>query len=420
MVGIIKILSTKKYILKGEELVLMNSRKYTSKERVKVIFEHEEPDRVPLGELAISEKIASKLLGREALVQCGGMFNKLANKLLNEGKRDELVERHSKDTVELNKKLELDLVFLGPRVFSLKYAKLKEIKTNTWITKDNANGIWFKYVYSPESNTYIQVESSINQKGFFELEKYIDSLEQFLEKGCPSDAGEFDVLQNIIDAVGNEKFIVGNIKEPFPIDESWFPLFLEGLIIKPDLIERYVKVLTKLAILKIEKQVRIGVDAIYGGKDWAGRNGLIISPEHFKQFILPYFKEIIDYCHQKNIFYIKHTDGNVMPIIEEFLVDSNVDGFHAIEPAAGMDICKLKKDYGDNVTFIGNIDCAGVLEKGTEEEVKDAVKECIKKVSPGGGHILSSSNSIHSGIPCRNYLAMIEAAKKYGQYPIKI
>jgi uroporphyrinogen decarboxylase len=47
-----------------------------------------------------------------------------------------------------------------------------------------------------------------------------------------------------------------------------------------------------------------------------------------------------------------------------------------------------------------------------------AVKECILKASPAGGYILSSSNSIHSGVKPENFLAMVEAAKKFGKYPI--
>jgi uroporphyrinogen decarboxylase len=46
------------------------------------------------------------------------------------------------------------------------------------------------------------------------------------------------------------------------------------------------------------------------------------------------------------------------------------------------------------------------------------VKETIAKASPGGGHILASSNSIHPAVKPENYLAMVEAARKYGNYPI--
>ena len=67
--------------------------------------------------------------------------------------------------------------------------------------------------------------------------------------------------------------------------------------------------------------------------------------------------------------------------------------------------------------MLGNIDCRHLLPFGTEEEVEEAVKETIEKAAPGGGYIISSSNSIHPGCKAENYMAMIKAAHKYGGYP---
>ena len=78
----------------------------------------------------------------------------------------------------------------------------------------------------------------------------------------------------------------------------------------------------------------------------------------------------------------------------------------------------MKQKYGKQVCLIGNIDCARLLCEGSEEEVEAAVKECIRRAAPRGGHIISSSNSIHSSVKPKNYAAMIKAAKKYGKYPI--
>ena len=85
-----------------------------------------------------------------------------------------------------------------------------------------------------------------------------------------------------------------------------------------------------------------------------------------------------------------------------------------------MDIGEVKKVYGDRVAIHGNIDCAHLLTFGKPEDVRNAVKDCIHKASPGGGHILSSSNSIHAGVPPENFIAMVEAAREYGEYPIRV
>ena len=76
--------------------------------------------------------------------------------------------------------------------------------------------------------------------------------------------------------------------------------------------------------------------------------------------------------------------------------------------------------YGNKIAVIGNIDYSHLLTFGTPTQVREAVRECIKTVSPGGGHILASSNSIHSGVTPENFIAMVEAVKEFGIYPIKI
>jgi len=394
----------------------MPSGQLSPKQRVKTAFNHQEPDRVPIGELAISEHLASELLGREAWVVSGGTFSgKIANRMLMEGRRDELVERHCADTAELIEKLDLDLTFFPGVRFPKNPAIPVQIKENEWLVEDKANDMWFLYAYSPDSDTYSNIDCSIRQRGFSELEKYVKMLEHKLAEG-PIAAGELDFCEYIVKRLGGDRFVIGNIQEGFPSDQSWLELYLEGLLEEPELIQRYMEVKTKIAVANIEAQAKIGVDAVYGGKDFAGTNGLMLSPNHFRQFILPYLQELSQACHNNRIRFVKHEDGNINIILREFLLESGIDAYHAIEPVAGMDIARIKEEYGDKVTLIGNIDCAGVLMDGTEEEIELTVAECIGGVSAGGGHILSSSNSIHAGVPLKNYLTMLRAARKYGVY----
>ncbi len=76
----------------------------------------------------------------------------------------------------------------------------------------------------------------------------------------------------------------------------------------------------------------------------------------------------------------------------------------------------MKRLVGDRICLIGNIDCGELLSHGTPEQVDQAVKQAIEDGSPGGGFMLSSSNSIHSSVNPANYVAMIEAGRKYGVY----
>ena len=160
-----------------------------------------------------------------------------------------------------------------------------------------------------------------------------------------------------------------------------------------------------------------GAEVIMIGDDYAGKDGPLMSPAHFKEFILPGLKKIVQAIKKQGGYVVKHTDGNIWPIID-MIVEAGIDGLHPLEPPAGMDIGKVKKLYGDHICVMGNIDCSHTLSFGTPAEVVREVKECILKASIGGGHIMMSSNSIHSGVKPENYVAMVKATKEYGRYPI--
>jgi uroporphyrinogen decarboxylase len=142
-----------------------------------------------------------------------------------------------------------------------------------------------------------------------------------------------------------------------------------------------------------------------------------MSVKQFEAFVLPYLKRVVQTAKRLGVPFIKHTDGNLWLIID-MIVDSGIDALDPIEPIAGMDIGKVKRKYGGRIAVIGNVDCSYVLPLGSEKEVEDAVKETIAKASPGGGHVMASSNSIHPAVKPSNYMLMIELAKKYGTYPI--
>lgn len=161
-----------------------------------------------------------------------------------------------------------------------------------------------------------------------------------------------------------------------------------------------------------------GVDGIWGGVDWASNRGPVFSPRHFRQFVFPRLKQIADLCHRFGAPYIKHTDGNVNILLDD-LVAAGVDAFHAIEPRASMDIVQLKRDYGQYLVLIGNVDCSSVLVDGPEDAVRAQTAEIIRAVAPGGGFVLSSSNSIHPGVNPEFYLAMLDTAREVGSYPIR-
>ncbi len=117
--------------------------------------------------------------------------------------------------------------------------------------------------------------------------------------------------------------------------------------------------------------------------------------------------------------YIKHLDGNTNRLLDLLVYEVGIDAHHPIEPSAGMDIFALKKQYGDRITLMGNLDCGELLTHGTVEDVAAQARALVRGLAAGGGYIFSSSNSIHDGVKLENLYAMLDTVKKYGRYPIQ-
>jgi uroporphyrinogen decarboxylase len=143
----------------------------------------------------------------------------------------------------------------------------------------------------------------------------------------------------------------------------------------------------------------------------------MVSPKHTARFIAPSLKQVVDYCHSRKVPCLKHTDGNIWNIFE-IIIGTGVDAIHPIDPLAGMDLGEVKVKYGDKLCLMGNVDCGELLSWGTKEEVREIVKDCIRKAGKGGGYICMSSNVIHAAVNPENYIEMVQSVREYGRYPL--
>ena len=193
-------------------------------------------------------------------------------------------------------------------------------------------------------------------------------------------------------------------------------LFLD-FIDNPRLVHAVAEIVIDYKIRLMRQAIEEGADVIVSGDDYAGRNGPFMSPRQFREYILPYLKRSIEAAHDKDVPYIKHTDGNIW-LLFEMMVNAGIDAIDPLEPIAGMDIGLVKQKFGDRIAVVGNVDCTSLLPYGSTGDVEEAVKEIIAKAAPGGGYILASSNSIHPAVHPENYAAMMRTARRWGTYPL--
>jgi uroporphyrinogen decarboxylase len=166
------------------------------------------------------------------------------------------------------------------------------------------------------------------------------------------------------------------------------------------------------------RAIRAGAEVVVLGDDYAGNQGPMMSPVLFAQFILPRLKRMVELIHEEGAYCIKHSDGNLYPLLD-MIVSAGPDGVNPIEPVAGMELREVKQRVGDRVCLCGNIDCGHLLPHGRPADVREAVRRAIADAAPGGGFILSSSNSIHSSCRAENFVTMIRAGREFGKYPIQ-
>lgn len=153
-------------------------------------------------------------------------------------------------------------------------------------------------------------------------------------------------------------------------------------------------------------------DFIWATDDLACNTGPLVSPGCFREFILPHMRTAAREIKKPWVF---HSDGDLFPILPDLLT-LGMAAIHPIQPSC-MDIARMKREYGDRVAIVGNIDLDYTLTRGSPEDVEAEVRLRIDQAAPGGGYIISSANSLTDYCRPENVLAMAGAIKKYGQYP---
>jgi len=193
---------------------------------------------------------------------------------------------------------------------------------------------------------------------------------------------------------------------------------LMNFLAEPELVEIVMDKVLECNLQIARRAIRAGAEVVVLGDDYAGNHGPMMSPAAFCRFILPRLKRMIDLIHEEGAFCIKHSDGNLFPLLE-MIVSAEPDGLNPIEPVAGMELKKVKEIVGDRICLMGNIDCAHLLPHGSAEDVCCAVRQAISDAGHNGGFILSSSNSVHSSCNPANLVAMVKACKEFGIYPLE-
>ena len=233
----------------------------------------------------------------------------------------------------------------------------------------------------------------------------------------PHTSFRFKTLEEKLKYNKNNKAIILHLNDvlSIPLRLMGFQELLVAFGNSPMLVVGLIELSVHINLELAKEAAKRGVKIVYTSDDYAYNNGPLVTSENFRKFLYPYLCKVINGFKELGLFVIKHTGGNIMPIAD-MIIDSGIDCLDSIDPSAGMNLELMKRKYGKRIALKGNVDCTKTLTYGTREEVIEETRECIRIGAPGGGYILSSSNSIHSAVKPENFAAMLETHKIYGSY----
>jgi uroporphyrinogen decarboxylase len=187
-----------------------------------------------------------------------------------------------------------------------------------------------------------------------------------------------------------------------------FERFFVRLVDDPAFVHRLLEARTAWCIAVYRRAVELGAEVLVLGDDAAHKSGPMISPPMWREFVLPYHRQIVEAV---DVPFIWHSDGDIRPLLP-MAVEAGFVGVHGLEPAAGIDLGAVKREFGRELVLVGNVDIR-VLCGSDLEAVRREVRRCIEQGAPGGGYLIATCNSIFEGL---NPAAVAEMFRCEGEY----
>jgi len=341
------------------------------KERVLAAIAHRQTDKVPKGEIYIESNIANNLIGK------------------NYPTDYQYFDREK----EVRELLHMDLVNLG------------EWPSEKIGTDDNGNTI-YRSVYGYDFKS-TGLSNHVVRPPILKIE----------------DAGKYPVpdinkitARDIADFSGKtDFFIFGQIGGPVSMANEMFGMqeYMMYCLTNASEIRTIGEKIMEFEIAKAIKFIDNGAEGIILTDDIAFNTGVFLPEETMEIIAYPLYETAVrEIKKHRDIPVFFHSDGK-MDIVFKRIISCGFNGIHSLQPSAGMDIRKLKKEYGDHICLMGNIDLDHVMTFAKPEEVERTVKETMDIAAVGSGFILSTCNTLIDAIPPENALAMYNFAENY-------
>ena len=255
--------------------------------------------------------------------------------------------------------------------------------------------------------------------GFNQISKY--PLEEAGEEGLLEYKFPFDRVDSLVNLMKplmelKDDYFIGCDVSPCVFEMYWrlrgMEKTLTEMALAPDLTQEMLKRCTEFSIELSEKACgRFDLDWLWLGDDAAGQQSMLMHPQTWRQMVKPLLKRSADVGKRHGIYVAFHSCGAIRPIIED-LIEIGVDVLNPIQcNCPGMEPLELKREFGEDLAFMGGIDTQGVLPNGTSSQVRRATARLLEGMTTdGGGYILAASHAVPPETPDDNIFAMYDEA----------
>lgn len=356
----------------------------SSRERFLTALRGGEPDYVPIFDFLDSQPLYEHFLGH-----CPVNYNSL-------------------DAVTLSLNLGIDAVFIpfgGFKGYTAEIYKFEEasVYTDEWGTKYKATGASWPAA--------APIGHPIHGREDLRTFKMPD----------PTLPNRLDGIYEALDISKGRVAILGGVNGPLTVAftlAGWDTL-MPALYEDPEFVQNLLQIGADYYGEACNQMIDAGVDAILIAEDMGFDTSLLMSPAHFRRHLFPLLRKLINDISSRNIPILLHCDGNINPIIED-IVELGIHGYNPVERKAHMNIRALKKQFGNRLCLVGNVDSTYTLCSGSPDDVRKEVLDLLVNIAPGGSYVLCSDSDLRNEMPVENIIAMIETAEQYGKYPIQI
>jgi len=249
---------------------------------------------------------------------------------------------------------------------------------------------------------------------------YVDTAENFDHDAIflhpnPSDVEETKRLIDAVrDIVGDKYFLMLHGDATFGIpdgtgmEELSLRMSEEPEEVDAEATKRVDKALRRAEALKAHG----GLDGFALCSDYCFNTGPFLPLPWFDRFVTPHLHRLVQAYRKMDFYVIKHTDGNIMPILDR-LLEARPHALHSLDPQGDVDMAEMVKRAGDQVCLCGNVNC-GLLQTGTHEECIESARYAIEHGKQAPGYIFCTSNCVYTGMELSRYELILDVWRREG------